>query len=97
MSDDKNYPSHRITFSEKKLDANGNTKLGQPVEVGVIWPRKEGKQGGIIDWHVSPKKLGDGVYFQLDNERSQTRQKGERDAFDQADAQTSVRDQGLSR
>ena len=96
MSDDKNYPTHRITFSEKKLDAQGNDRLGQPVEVGVVWPRKDGKQGGIVDWHISPENLGEGVYFQLDNERTRSQYAGERDAFDKADSQPGKRDQGLS-
>lgn len=97
MSEDKIKPTHRISFSEKQLDGSGHEKLGQPVEVAVVWPRKEGKQGGIIEWHVSPEKLGNGVYFHLDNDRTQNRQAAEKDAFDQVDSAKTSRDQGLSR
>ena len=52
MSDDKKYPTHRISFSEIRTDQYGEEKLGKPVEIGTVWPRSNGKQGGLIDWHI---------------------------------------------
>ena len=86
MSNDKIQPTHRISFSEKQSDDRGNERLGAPTEVATVWPRKNGKQGGIIQWHISPEKLGNnGVYFMLDNERQQSQANERRDGFDQAE------------
>lgn len=74
MSGQKTYPTHRIHFGEKTTDQYGKEKIGKPVEVATVWPRKDGKQGGIIQWNISPEKLGDGVYFQLENERQKTQE-----------------------
>lgn len=93
MTEAKNYPSHTITFAEKQLDERGRDKLGKPVEVATVWPRTKGKQGGSIQWHVSPKNLGDGAWFVLDKERQQTQ---DTDAFDRAD-EVQAKEQGLSR
>ena len=92
----KTYPTHRISFSEKKLDHRGHDKLGPPVEVATVWPRKNGKEGGIIQWNISPEKLNDGVYFMLDNERQHKRTQNDRDAFDQVDRRPPP-DRGRSR
>jgi len=81
MSEDKTYPTHRISFSEITPDDRGRDTVGRPVEVAAVFPR-EGKQGGIIKWNIQPEKLGDGVYFMLENERSPDRSA---DAFDQAE------------
>lgn len=99
MSEEKTYPSHTITFSEKTVDERGYEKLGKPVEVGTVWPRKEGKQGGIIDWSIKPEKLGNGVYFHLDYNRQQTREGSQPDRFDQVDAKANEpqKDQGMER
>jgi len=96
MSDEKSFPIHGITFSEKQIDANGQEKLGKPIEVATIWPRKNGKQGGILDWHVDPGNLPDGVYFQLDKERERTQQQT-RDGFNDVDQHAPSRDQGRGR
>ena len=101
MSDDnhieKNYPTHRISFSEKKWDDRGNEKLGTPVEVATVWPRKNGKQGGIIQWHIAPERLNNGVYFMLENERQQNRSQHQPDGFDQTDSRPSERSPERSR
>ena len=81
MTDDKTYPTHRLSFSERQVDESGEPKLGKPVEVATIWPRSE-KQGGIVQWHVQPQNLGEGAWFLLDNERG--KQQG-KDGFDQAE------------
>lgn len=89
------HPSHIISFAEARKDEHGNEKLGKAVEVGVVWPRKEGKQGGMIDWHISPKQLGEGAWFVLENERQQKQSKS-KDAFEKSDA-TKENSRGLSR
>tara|TARA_B100001093_G_scaffold517259_1_gene598318 strand:+ start:651 stop:950 length:300 start_codon:yes stop_codon:yes gene_type:complete len=95
---EKTYPSHKISFSQKQYDERGRERLGAPVEVATVWPRKGDKQGGIIQWNISPEKLGnDGVYFMLDNERRQSRESSDRDAFDQAQTRANDRDIGNSR
>lgn len=93
----KTYPTHRISFSEKQIDERGREKLGQPVEVAAVWPRKHGKQGGIIEWKIAPEKLGNGAYFMLDNERQNTRMPRGRDGFDQSDERANVIGQERSR
>lgn len=96
MSEEKTYPTHRISFGEKTIDQDGKDKVGKPVEVATVWPRKDGKQGGIVQWNISPEKLGDGVYFHLENERQQKR---EPDRFDQVDAKVNEpqKEQGMER
>ena len=89
MTDEKNYPTHRISFSELTTDERGKESLGRPVEVAAVFSR-EGKEGGIIQWNIKPEKLGEGVYFQLENNREMNRdanQEEKRDGFDQADEQ----------
>ena len=95
MSDDKTYPTHKISFAEIKTDARGNEKLGRPVEIATAWPRKNDKKGSMIEWHISPKNLNEGAFFLLENER-QNQRSNESDAFDQTDA-SPKRDTGLSR
>lgn len=72
--DDKKYPSHRISFSEIRTDQYGEEKLGKPVEIASIWPRSNGKKGGIFEWHIDPKCLKEGVYYHFENERGQQRE-----------------------
>lgn len=93
----KTQPTHTISFSEKSVDQFGKEKLGKPTEVATVWPRKEGKQGGIIDWHIKPEKLKDGVYFHLENNREQARSERSKDGFDQAEAKPVDRSLGQQR
>ncbi len=95
MSDNKTYPTHKISFAEKQVDASGNEKLGRPIEVATAWPRKNDKKGSMIEWHISPKTLNEGAFFLLENER-QNQRSNESDAFDQAGA-SQESDKGLSR
>lgn len=97
MSDKKVYPTHRISFSEVNPDARKGEQVGKPIDVATIWPRKEGKNGGIIEWHIHPSKLGEGVYFHLENERQQTTEAHQSDGFDRIDQKESGRDQGVER
>ena len=85
MSDDKKYPTHRISFSEIRTDQYGEEKLGKPVEIGTVWPRSNGKQGGLIDWHIDPKNLGEGVFYHFENERGQQRDDQSNDAFNRTE------------
>lgn len=62
MSNNKTYPTHAITFSEKNVDHQNKTTMGQPLNVGAVWARKNGKQGGILNWNISPSILGEGQY-----------------------------------
>jgi len=98
-NNDKTYPTHKISFSEKQMDEQGQEKLGHPVDVATVWPRKNEKHGGIIQWHIAPEKLQDGVYFMLENERQQTLQSAEpkRDGFDQSNSPSHERGSGRSR
>lgn len=96
MSNAKTYPTHRISFAEKTSDEAGNEKVGKPVEVAVVWPRKDGKQGGILEWNIKPEKLGDGVWFHLENDRQQTRVQAAQDQFDLVD-QVQEQTRGLER
>ena len=62
MSNNKTYPTHAITFSEKNIDHQGNLTMGQPLNAGAVWARKNGKQGGILNWNIKPASLGEGQY-----------------------------------
>ncbi len=95
MSDNKTYPTHKISFAEKQIDARGNEKLGRPIEVATAWPRKNGKKGATLEWHISPKTLNEGAFFLLENER-QNQRSNEPDAFEKADV-SPEQDKGLSR
>ncbi|MEX6633421.1 hypothetical protein [Hyphococcus lacteus] len=64
----KTRPTHRVTFARIiGQDDHGNDKLGQACEIGAIWPRKNGKQGGILKLNLVPSELAQhqGVIFIL--------------------------------
>ena len=54
----KTTPTHRVTFT----DAITQTPNSEALAAGVVWPRKGGKQGGILKWDISPEILGEGLY-----------------------------------
>ncbi|MCF6292980.1 MAG: hypothetical protein L3J04_06255 [Robiginitomaculum sp.] len=61
-------PTHRITFARIiGKDKNGNNKPGLAREIGAIWPRKNGKKGGILKLDHVPAELAlhQGVIFTL--------------------------------
>ena len=96
----KSRPSHYLTFSEYKTNEHGQRYEGTPIDVAVVWPRKNGKQGGILDWNLKPQHLGEGIYRLHERERTQQHQQDagqRRDAFAQVDQSRQNRDQGLSR
>lgn len=84
MSEQKNLPTHRISFSERQ-EVDGQEKLGRPIEVATVWPRNGDKQGGILQWHVEPSKLGEGAWFMLDAQRERSQEQGVKGALDQID------------
>ena len=94
MSEEKKpYPTHRISFSAISRDEQGREQVGKPVEVATVWPRKDPtRSGGVIEWHLNPASLGDGVYFQRDAERQRSQGHGLRDGFDQVSDRQSGRD-----
>ncbi len=61
-------PLYRVTFSPfTGEDENGKAIVGRPKEIGAVWPRKEGKTGGIISLDIIPVELTrrQGVLFLL--------------------------------
>lgn len=64
----KSRPTHRVTFARiTGQDENGNDVLGPAREIGAIWPRKNGKKGGIqkLDHVPAELALHQGVLFIL--------------------------------
>jgi len=70
MSNVKQYPSHRLTFSEQRVDGQGQVSYGAPMTVGAVWDRKHGKQGGILKPDIPFDLLGEGQY-RLEENRPQ--------------------------
>mgnify|MGYP003700399021 CR=1 FL=1 len=60
-------PLFRVTFSRIEQDKDGNDIVTRPKEIGAIWPRKNGKQGGILSFAHIPVELAQrkGVIFVL--------------------------------
>lgn len=51
-------PLYRVSFSRiTGQDKGGNDELGRPKEIGAIWPRKNGKAGGILSLDIIPIEL----------------------------------------
>ena len=51
-------PMFRVTFSRiTGQDENGQDILGRPKEIGAVWPRKNGKAGGILALDIIPIEL----------------------------------------
>ena len=66
----RSRPTHRVTFARIiGKDRDGNDRLGPAREIGAIWPRKNGKKGGILKFDHIPVGLGQqGVLFILPTE-----------------------------
>ena len=59
-------PMFRVSFARiTGKDGNGNDQLGKPKEIGAIWPRRNGKAGGILSLDLIPVELAQrqGVIF----------------------------------
>lgn len=52
------FPMFRVTFSRiTGKDENGQDVLGRPKEIGAVWPRKNGKTGGLLALDIIPIEL----------------------------------------
>lgn len=60
-------PLFRVTFSRIDTDENGKDIVMRPKEIGAVWPRRNGKQGGILALDLIPIELTQrkGVLFIL--------------------------------
>ena len=60
-------PLFRVTFSRIETDETGKDIVMKPKEIGAVWPRKNGKQGGILSLDLIPIELTQrkGVLFIL--------------------------------
>lgn len=59
-------PLYRVTFSRiTGQDSHGTDILSRPKEIGAVWPRKNGKTGGILALDHIPVELSQrkGVIF----------------------------------
>ena len=59
-------PTFRVSFSRiTGQDQEGNDVLARPKEIGAVWPRKNGKSGGILTLDLIPIELAQrqGVIF----------------------------------
>ena len=73
----KSKPIHRISFARIiGQDTEGKDILGPTREIGAIWPRKNGKKGGILKFDHIPAELAlhQGVLFTLPVDQDDTRQ-----------------------
>lgn len=59
-------PLYRVTFSRIiGQDRQGRDEVARPKEIGAVWPRKNGKTGGILQLDIIPIELAQrqGVIF----------------------------------
>lgn len=59
-------PLYRVTFARIiGTDRNGRDELARPKEIGAVWPRKNGKPGGILQLDIIPIEMAQrqGVIF----------------------------------
>lgn len=62
----RDRPLYRVTFSRiTGQDRNGRDELARPKEIGAVWPRKNGKTGGLLVLDIIPVELSQrqGVIF----------------------------------
>ncbi|WP_299356992.1 hypothetical protein [uncultured Shimia sp.] len=53
-----NLPLYRVSFARiTGQDRQGRDELARPKEIGAVWPRKNGKQGGILQLDIIPIEL----------------------------------------
>ena len=51
-------PLYRVSFSRiTGQDRQGRDELARPKEIGAVWPRKNGKSGGIMQLDIIPIEL----------------------------------------
>lgn len=62
----KDRPLYRVTFSRiTGQDHDSRDVLSRPKEIGAVWPRKNGKTGGVLTLDLIPVELAQrqGVIF----------------------------------
>ena len=53
-----NLPLYRVSFARiTGQDRNGRDELTRPKEIGAVWPRKNGRSGGILQLDIIPIEL----------------------------------------
>lgn len=53
-----NRPLYRVSFARiTGQDEHGRDELGRSKEIGAVWPRKNGKAGGILQLDIIPVEL----------------------------------------
>ena len=63
MSNAKQKPTHRLRFAPIiGTDETGKDQLGRSIEVGAVWPRRDGK-GAIQKFDIVPQDFSKGVLF----------------------------------
>lgn len=51
-------PLYRVSFARiTGQDEDGKDMLGRPKEIGAVWPRRNGKSGGILTLDLIPIEL----------------------------------------
>mgnify|MGYP000308036394 CR=1 FL=1 len=54
----KTLPLYRVSFARiTGQDSEGRDELARPKEIGAVWPRKNGKIGGILQLDIIPIEL----------------------------------------
>ena len=67
-------PMFRVSFSRiTGQDSDGSDILSRPKEIGAVWPRKNGKVGGILALDHIPVELASrkGVIFLVPADRAE--------------------------
>lgn len=62
----QNLPLYRVSFARiTGQDDQGRDELTRPKEIGAVWPRRNGKTGGILQLDIIPMELTqrEGVIF----------------------------------
>jgi len=53
-----NLPLYRVSFARiTGQDGHGRDALARPKEIGAVWPRKNGKTGGVLQLDIIPIEL----------------------------------------
>lgn len=54
----QNLPLYRVSFARiTGQDDQGRDELTRPKEIGAVWPRRNGKTGGILQLDIIPVEL----------------------------------------
>ncbi len=54
-------PAYRLGFAPRTVDAEGQTIIGYPVEIGAVFHRKDREKGMIAKLSLVPADLRDGI------------------------------------